>query len=112
MPAFLISKIQKLGGLTKFQIPQLRSALQNIEKHIKQLSSVSDGLKIEAEQESQAAEQELQNIMEESGKPPMLQADASDISDLIGDIASQTQYIAKTCFQSFLANIPSRFIIN
>lgn len=51
----------------------------------------------------------LLNLQKEGAFKPALKSSEDDVNDLINLIKSQTQMLARTCFQAFIKNIPTRF---
>lgn len=86
---------------------------------LKAIDSITQKVKDILNEVSLAAQDEQQridDIVASQGKKPALKNSwgsslngGSSLINTIDNISSQTQAIAKTCFQAFLANIPSRY---
>lgn len=84
---------------------QNQANLAGIEQLINKISGILDDLNIAAADE----EAKFREIMDsKKQKPKLSSVNTGAVSDLADKISSQTQLFAKTCFTSFLNNVPSR----
>lgn len=105
----LISAIKK-SGLSKFVGAILQGSIGGVDKLIAQLKDLMP----QVMQAAKAHQDLIDNRVASVAQEHLLKASASPFDNLIDtvkDISSQTQAIAKTCFQAFLNNVPSRYFV-
>ena len=102
----LINSIKK-SGLSKFVAAILQASIGGVDKVIAQLKDLLPQVK----QAAQAHQDQIDSIVANAAKPKPLKASFNNLIDTVKDISSQTQAIAKTCFQAFINNVPSRYLV-
>ena len=103
----LINSIKKTG-LSKFVGTILQASIAGVDKVIAELKNLLPQVKLAA----QAHQDQIDAIVSEVAKPkPLKVSSFNNLIDTVTDISSQTQAIAKTCFQAFINNVPSRYLI-
>ena len=102
----MINSIKK-SGLSKFVAAILQASIGGVDKVIVQLKDLLPQVK----QAAQAHQDQIDSIVANAAKPKPLKASFNNLIDTVKDISSQTQAIAKTCFQAFINNVPSRYLV-
>ena len=102
----LLQTTLQTTGLSSLWDAQNQANLAGIEQLINKISEILDELKNAAADE----EAKFREIVEsKKQKPKLFAINTGAVTDLTDKISSQTQLFAKTCFTSFLNNVPSRY---
>lgn len=104
----LQEKINK-KGISSLNDLQNQANLRNFLEILKQITNILDDIKRMNFEQTLEKDLKFRETLKEQLNPPIVAADFDKIDNLINDVKSQTQLLAKTCFQAFLKNIPSRY---